>query len=559
MRGRTVVASLAMSVALLVITGSVALYFDPIESRASTRAGVTANADVSVSFHTSGGEDLASYEADMASAADEATALGAERVGSFRQGQFEGVIPASMVTQAGRDTIEYREDATAMTGATWIAPPFTSQGDFAGAVTTFFIDDASWRAWVAELGLDEEAFCDPENPQAIALNHFTGTGPAGVYTDVAPFAATGEITMCYGVQPREGYTSLGVQESEGGELVIAYLKQEVDGYEIDESGNAIGAEVVEVPVAEAAQTATLVVGALADDAPAVLSVGYPTGHLPTVILPLSAAEAFGAAAGSDAAGDAAAETGDAAAEPDGVGAAEAGAASGGTAADVGSGAESAGSDAGTASDGESAGSAQATDSYDYSPSPFTYWWGTELFAAENHAEVADALDGAIASTGALSEGLSAQVNDITEEAEQNRMVSQAIQLFLLCFSVITMLVAVANVFNTLTNSIILRTREFAVLKSVGMDDKAFARMLLCECASYALRGFVAGVVIALGVTGLLYWATSLSFAGLSFAVPWAYVGAAAVVVCLVLAASVVFALHKSHAGSVVEALRAEAV
>ena len=55
-----------------------------------------------------------------------------------------------------------------------------------------------------------------------------------------------------------------------------------------------------------------------------------------------------------------------------------------------------------------------------------------------------------------------------EDARAKRLIGETVQLFINCFILITGAIAVANVFNTLTNSIILRRREFAMLKSIGM-------------------------------------------------------------------------------------------
>ena len=151
------------------------------------------------------------------------------------------------------------------------------------------------------------------------------------------------------------------------------------------------------------------------------------------------------------------------------------------------------------------------------------------------------------------------MSDLAESARQNRLMTQAIQLFVMCFSLIMALIAVANVFNTLANSIILRTREFAVLKSAGMGNRAFARMLAYECASYAARGLVIGLAAATAVAWALHRATSLAFEGLAFSLPWAYVGAAVGMVLAVLALSVAYALVRARAGSIVEALRADAI
>ena len=187
--------------------------------------------------------------------------------------------------------------------------------------------------------------------------------------------------------------------------------------------------------------------------------------------------------------------------------------------------------------------------------PFSYSFATATFQADDHESAVEQLrelaDGYA--------GLTVNVVDLVVSAESTRLAFQTIQVFILCFTAIMALIAVANVFNTLTNSIILRMREFAVLKSVGMGDRAFARMLVCECASYALRGLVIGLVLAIAVAWLLYQALGIAFEGVGFSLPWAYIGAAVALVLVVLAISVAFALRKSHAANVVEALRADAV
>ena len=197
----------------------------------------------------------------------------------------------------------------------------------------------------------------------------------------------------------------------------------------------------------------------------------------------------------------------------------------------------------------------AADLGDYHTNPFTYSFAGFSFTAANHEQAAEELE----QLARESEGISFNVNDIEEQARQNRLIMQAIQLFVLCFSVITMLIAVANVFNTLANGIILRTREFATLRSIGMGNRAFARMLAYECASYALRGLAIGLVAAAVATYGLYRATSLAFEGLAFVLPWDYVGLAVGIVLGVLALSVAYALHRSHAASIVESLRVGAI
>ena len=148
-------------------------------------------------------------------------------------------------------------------------------------------------------------------------------------------------------------------------------------------------------------------------------------------------------------------------------------------------------------------------------------------------------------------------NNVAEKESTNAVVG-LFKLLVTTFSVVCLLIAVANVFNTLSTSIILRTREFAVLQSVGLGPKGFRRMLVAECASYALRGLGFGLVFSVGVVWLFRSALSSSV-DLSFELPWGYVAGAVAGVVAVLGLSVAYALRRSHALNIVEALRADAI
>ena len=166
---------------------------------------------------------------------------------------------------------------------------------------------------------------------------------------------------------------------------------------------------------------------------------------------------------------------------------------------------------------------------------------------------------ALAETLASIGGDSVFVDDVVGSQNEGIMMYEMLHLFIALFSGIMMLIAVANVFNTLTNSVILRTREFAVLKSVGMDAKAFRKMLICECSSYALKGLILGMGLSIIASYGMYYAMKLSFAGLEFSMPWMHLAIAILGVFAVLALSVRYALIKSKSSNIVEALRIDAI
>lgn len=152
-----------------------------------------------------------------------------------------------------------------------------------------------------------------------------------------------------------------------------------------------------------------------------------------------------------------------------------------------------------------------------------------------------------------------QVTNLVEMLRQYSATTFTVNVFLYCFIAITMAIAVANVFNTIASGLMLRTREFATLQSVGMGHRSFRRMIFLECADFAVKGLVGGVVLAALVNWGFFSALSSSISTLAFEMPWGHVALAFAVVVVVLAVSAAYALHKTHAMNLVEALRADAL
>ena len=515
-RGRIVVASLAVSVVLVVTAGAVALTMDPLSNRASSAAGASSDADVTLMASASDiqNSDLYLQGGAFERLIDEASRIEGVRLsGSVRQGGMEVRIPADMLTDAGRGAIQDAHDQTSMD---WVPQPFGAQGDYFGQADVFYLDEASFAELADSLGVGALDFADPAHPRAIALDSYQGVSSDSAYVDVDPFAQTGTIDAYFGATVPEDYASLGVVEGADGAAALGLLDRTTS----DEAEPTIK----RVPLAEDGMSVGIDVVALTPDTPAMANVMSASRSLPVILM------------------------------SDGIlRAAQDGAGASGGAADQAQGAHDgapARDDIGT-TDAQTARAASAIEA----ASPFTYSWANVALSADDTAQAVEQLRDLV---GDFPE-LTVNVIDLDAQADSSRLAAQTIQVFILCFTVIMALIAVANVFNTLTNSIILRTREFAVLKSVGMGDRAFARMLVCECGSYALRGLVAGLVLAVLVAWALYRALGIAFTGIAFSLPWAYIGAAVALVLVVLAISVAFALRKSHAANVVEALRADAV
>ena len=68
-----------------------------------------------------------------------------------------------------------------------------------------------------------------------------------------------------------------------------------------------------------------------------------------------------------------------------------------------------------------------------------------------------------------------------------------IMVFIYGFVVLLILISLTNIISTISTNIYARSREFAVLKSVGMDEKGLRRMLNFESVFCSLKSLVFGI------------------------------------------------------------------
>ena len=178
---------------------------------------------------------------------------------------------------------------------------------------------------------------------------------------------------------------------------------------------------------------------------------------------------------------------------------------------------------------------------------------TEYFlTSSNHAASFENLATMLTENGLSSR----QLFDYAANAETNRNVITIIRVFAYGFIVLISLIAAANVFNTISTNISLRRREFAMLKSVGMTQKGFRRMMNCECLLYGSKALLLGLPVSCGITYLIYRAVTTAYET-SFHLPWAAIGIAVLSVFLVVFATMIYAMRKAKKDNPIDALKNE--
>lgn len=131
-----------------------------------------------------------------------------------------------------------------------------------------------------------------------------------------------------------------------------------------------------------------------------------------------------------------------------------------------------------------------------------------------------------------------------------------LDVFTFGFIVLISLIAAANVFNTISTNVALRRREFATLKSVGMGERAFGRMMRFECLLYGSKALLWGLPVSIGISWLIWYALSTSFRA-AYHLPWLGLAIAVGSVFLVVFATMLYATHKIRKDNPIDALKTE--
>lgn len=146
--------------------------------------------------------------------------------------------------------------------------------------------------------------------------------------------------------------------------------------------------------------------------------------------------------------------------------------------------------------------------------------------------------------------------DTSEMLEESQNYIFIANVFAYTFIIMISLIAVANVFNTISTNIKLRRRELAMLRSVGMSNKNFNKMMCFECIFYGMRALLFGLPLAVLSSWLIYKGMFIGGAdNLDFILPWFSIGVSVFSVFSVIFITMLYAVSKIRKENIIDALR----
>ena len=149
------------------------------------------------------------------------------------------------------------------------------------------------------------------------------------------------------------------------------------------------------------------------------------------------------------------------------------------------------------------------------------------------------------------------VMDMVSSIEMMNSTTLIMQVFLYGFITLMALISVANIFNTVSTSIDLRRKEFAILKSVGVTPKGFNRMLRFESLFYGLKALIFGLPLGLLCSYFMQQILVSGSFDIAFYPDWRVYLGVTLAVFLIVGMSMWYATSKVKKDTIVETLKTE--
>ena len=118
------------------------------------------------------------------------------------------------------------------------------------------------------------------------------------------------------------------------------------------------------------------------------------------------------------------------------------------------------------------------------------------------------------------------------------------------------MIGVTNIFNTITTNIELRKGEFAMLKSVGMTNHEFNRMIFLESFFYCIKSLLIGLPIGIIISYTIY-NVLIGQMELKYVLPYKGIIISICVVFVLIFTLMKYSVNKTKSNNIIETIRNE--
>lgn len=147
--------------------------------------------------------------------------------------------------------------------------------------------------------------------------------------------------------------------------------------------------------------------------------------------------------------------------------------------------------------------------------------------------------------------------NIKEAMKQANNLILVVKILMYVFISLVTLIGVTSVFNTISTSMALRKREFAVLRSIGLTNRGFNKILFFESLFFGMKSLIFAIPVSIGITVLIHYALADMVSISTIIIPWKYIIISIVSVFVIVLLTMMYSTSKIKKHNIIEQIREE--
>ena len=147
------------------------------------------------------------------------------------------------------------------------------------------------------------------------------------------------------------------------------------------------------------------------------------------------------------------------------------------------------------------------------------------------------------------------ISNLDKEKREIQSLYTLVAIFLYGFITVIALIGITNIFNTITTSMFLRSKEFAMLKSVGMTNKEFNKMIFLESIMTCFKSLLIGIPIGIFLSYLMYLSMNIGINKVIYNLPITGILISILSVIVLILVIMKYSLNKINKQNIIETIR----
>ncbi len=147
--------------------------------------------------------------------------------------------------------------------------------------------------------------------------------------------------------------------------------------------------------------------------------------------------------------------------------------------------------------------------------------------------------------------------NIKEAMKQANNLILVVKILMYGFISLVTLIGVTSVFNTISTSMALRKREFAVLRSIGLTNRGFNKILFFESLFFGMKSLIFAIPVSICITVLIHYALADMVSISTIIIPWKYIIISIVSVFVIVLLTMMYSTSKIKKHNIIEQIREE--